>query len=379
MGSETRSTCLVAAGLCMMFALTNMVGCADSLSGEDESKVESASDDGEFDGPEGKGDIYGDDDRKEYFETERETLRKVSRATAVLIDEDDVSTEEDGTVRLPDETLREDLPACPSARFSDQPSPGDCTAFLVAPDIIVSAGHCIDSQSDCESTQVGFGFRYEESTDEEVASLAEEDVYSCEEVIAQEYDYNAKRDHGVYRLDRPVEGIEPLKFRTDGIVPEDTHLAVIGHMMGLPLKVAAGGRIVDNEPGPWFLYNLDAFGGNSGSPVVDVENGVVEGIHVRGAPDYVRESHDGEMCKTMRRCEEVDTENSNCDGTEGTRATQFAAEVPTASTGSNGTDSCCSVCTDGQQACGDECIPESETCHVPFGCACEEPEEPEDE
>lgn len=360
--------------LAVLSAGANLVGCADSLPGSVESSEEGAEGEGLDDSVE-KGDIYGEDDRRDYFEAESETLRRVGRATAALMYEHKVTSNEDGSVQLPDETLGEDLPACPSVRFSEQPSPSDCSAFLVAPDIIVSAGHCIHNDRECPAIKVVFGFRYDESTDEDVITVPEEDVYTCDSVIAREYDSDANIDHGVYRLDRPVEGVEPLKFRTDGKVPADSQLAVVGHPMGLPLKITPGGEIVDNEPESWFLYNLDAFTGHSGSPVVDVESGVVEGIHVRGAPDYVSQTRDGETCKTMRRCDAVDPESESCSGTEGTRATQFAHEVPTASTGSNGTDSCCSICTDGEQACGDECIPKSETCRVPYGCACERPTE----
>ena len=364
-------TSIIAAGL--LAAAGASTSCAEAFDDGDASPNETATADESTGDLGGKADIYGDDDRREYFETESEPLRKVARASGVLLDADEVTTNDDGEVTIPDEPLSETLPACPSAKFSDQPAPGGCSGFLVAPDVLVSAGHCIKDERDCESTRVAFDFRYEESTDEDVATLAEEDVYSCKSIISRDWQRGEKNDYGVYRLDRPVEGVDPLDFRTDGKVAPDTQLAVVGHPMGLPLKITAGGRIVDNEPTDWFLYNLDAFGGHSGAAVVDVETGVVEGIHVRGAPDYKYSRHEGDFCYEMRTCEEVDPDSRNCFGTEGTRATVFAPHVPTATTGSNGTENCCTVCRQGQ-ACGDACISTEATCRQPFGCACEAPD-----
>lgn len=364
---------LLALGL-VVTAAAGVTGCADSLnaSGSTSESSDSADDsNGQYGG---KADIYGEDDRREYFQSRSRTLRKVARASAVLVEEGDVSSAGDEAVSLPDETLEEDLPACPTAKFSDQPVPGECSGFLVAPDILVSAGHCIKNQNECDSTRVAFGFRYDESTDENVTRIPNEQVYSCESIISQEWESGEKFDYGVYRLDRPVEGVEPLAFRTDGRIASDARLAVVGHPMGLPVKITAGGRLVDNSHEDWFLYNLDAFGGHSGAAVVDVETGVVEGIHVRGAPDYKTTSHDGRFCYAERSCEEVDPDSQSCYGTEGTRATVFADHVPTATTGSNGIENCCDVCTTGK-ACGDTCIAESATCREPYGCACNAPGE----
>lgn len=48
----------------------------------------------------------------------------------------------------------------------------------------------------------------------------------------------------------------------------------------------------------------------------------------------------------------------------------LAGSVP-ALQGCGGGDSCCRVCSTGK-ACGDSCIPTSQTCSQPTGCACNE-------
>ena len=62
---------------------------------------------------------------------------------------------------------------------------------------------------------------------------------------------------------------------------------VIGHPVGLPAKVAGGAIVRDNTPNPFFVANLDTYGGNSGSPVFNSRTHRVEGILVRGERDFV--------------------------------------------------------------------------------------------
>lgn len=352
--------------LVVLVAGLGLTGCGEALSGGEDGGASSGEESAD-----GKGDIYGEDNRREYFESPSETLRKVGRASTVLVDSSKVTEVGGGEVELTGQTLGEKGSFCPSVNYTEQPAPGKCSGFLVAPDVVVSAGHCIQTQQQCDSTEFAFNFRYEQSTNEDVSRLSSDDVYSCDSIISQSWQRGGKYDYGVYRLDEPVEDVEPLNFRTDGKVAPDTKLAVVGHPMGLPLKIAADGEIRDNSPQDWFKYNLDAFGGHSGAAVVNAETGVVEGIHVRGAPDYGWTIRNGGYCVGTVKCDEVEPGSEYCFGTEGTRATVFAPHVPTATTASNGTEDCCMVCSN-SQACGDTCISESWTCREPYGCACED-------
>ncbi|OQB98875.1 MAG: hypothetical protein BWX80_03903 [Candidatus Hydrogenedentes bacterium ADurb.Bin101] len=66
-------------------------------------------------------------------------------------------------------------------------------------------------------------------------------------------------------------------------------MGVIGHPSGLPKKIAFGSetRVRKNDAQGFFYANLDSYGGNSGSPVFNAEDGFVEGILVRGNTDFV--------------------------------------------------------------------------------------------
>jgi hypothetical protein len=58
---------------------------------------------------------------------------------------------------------------------------------------------------------------------------------------------------------------------------------VLGHPLGLPLKLAQGGRVLGVE-GATFRVALDTYTGNSGSPVFDADSHALIGIVSEGPP-----------------------------------------------------------------------------------------------
>jgi hypothetical protein len=123
-------------------------------------------------------------------------------------------------------------------------------------------------------------------------------------------------DYAIIRLDRPT-GRRSLQVRTEGSVDTNSELVVIGNPSGLPTKVAGGGYIRENDAENFFVTNLDTFYGSSGSPVIDHETGVVEGVLVRGGDDF--EFDHQKECFRPLVCKEND-----CRGEDVLRTTVFA-------------------------------------------------------
>lgn len=184
---------------------------------------------------------------------------------------------------------------CMDERFRNQYTLGNCTGFIVGEKTLVTAGHCMFSDTDCETYKWVFNF---DDTTEEIKT---DDVYSCKRILEQEFEYSDKKisDFAVIELDRPVKGAKPLKFRKFGRPILGTDLVVIGHPMGLPMKTVDGGQVASlNEKEreqPWLSLklrrnylesNLDVYGGNSGSPVFNKRTGKVEGILIQGYDDF---------------------------------------------------------------------------------------------
>ncbi len=227
--------------------------------------------------------IYGADDRKEYYEITDPNLALAAEAVCLVVDVSEVSDNGNGTYSLATAPWTSQI--CTDERFFGQLTAGFCTGFLVGDDLITTAGHCADV-STCGSTAFVFSWWKPDSATTAPWIVPSSDVYFCSGIIDQAY--AGDLDYCVLQLDRPVTGRSPVGIRRSGSVADGDSLSVIGHGITLPLK-EAGGAIVQNANGavPWFQANLDTYGGNSGSPVFNLNTYLVEGILVRGAPDFV--------------------------------------------------------------------------------------------
>ena len=209
---------------------------------------------------------------------------------------------------------------CTEERFFTQPTGAFCTGFLVAPDVIVTAGHCI-KESDLPTARFVFGFRM---TNPSVAitTFPQGDVYRGTTIISRVLDEMTGEDYAVVRLDRAVANVAPLKFRTAGRIADSTDIYVIGFPSGLPCKVSDNARVSGNSDTFVFNGNLDTYGGNSGSPVFNRVTHEVEGILVRGGKDFEFVADTLSGC--IRSVVLADSEgNEAC-----TRATVWAGKVP---------------------------------------------------
>lgn len=235
--------------------------------------------------------IYGDDDRLDLFEVQDQALLNLADSTLGLVNTSALTNIGEFT-----DVRTSDLNFCTSEPFSDQLGGPWCSGFLVGPDLVVTAGHCI-RESRCSSVSFIFGYaKFSESHNP--AQVLSSDVYNCEEVVGREQRFNGG-DWAVVRLDRPVVGHDPLRLRRTGTPAVQTDLTVIGHPVGLPTKVAGNAQIRSVEE-EYFVANLDTYGGNSGSAVFNTVTGEVEGILVRGENDFINRGG----CRVSNICED---------------------------------------------------------------------------
>lgn len=243
--------------------------------------------------------IYGNDDRYEADDYYDKNFIEKGKSVAIRISSRRLTEdrEDSSFFTFPLRKLSQAIPnICPSERFVDQYSVGECSGFLIAPNKIVTAGHCMMTPEDCSSNKWVFDFK------ENTTRFNKSNVYSCKKIISQKLVYDEKEvnDYAVIELDRPVTDRLPLARRKAGIALLGTPLVVIGHPLGLPMKITDGARISrmnnierENKFQSWllrenyFTANFDSYAGNSGSPVFNKETGKVEGILVQGADDFV--------------------------------------------------------------------------------------------
>lgn len=258
--------------------------------------------------------VYGDDSRLDVYQSTNVLYKKFEMSTAALIDESSLVSLDDDTVRIKGRTLQ-DAGICFDEKFANQILAAECTGFLVGPDLLVTAGHCITQISDCESKVWVFDFanRTEEKS---VFDIKKKNIYHCTQIINRTQDEVTMNDYALVKLDR-VSDRTPLNFRKSGKISNNSALAVIGHPSGLPSKIADGAFVRKNSNTYFFQANLDTFGGNSGSPVFNAKTGVVEGILVRGEEDYERDIL--HYCLRPRICK-----MDGCRGEDVTRITNIA-------------------------------------------------------
>lgn len=265
--------------------------------------------------------IYGDDDRKDLYQLEDSKLKKLTASTVALMKNSNLILQSNGDYKVSDQSFGQSMQLCPQEPFFNQTNAAFCSGSLVAEDLVLTAGHCIQDSTDCSNTSLVFGYAAKDANDK-VSGVKGNDVYHCAKVIKQVLESNGT-DFTIIQLDRKVAGRMPLPVRRQGVVTVGDNLTVIGHPSGLPVKVAGGG-VVRSVNEKYFVTNLDTYGGNSGSAVFNTVSGDIEGVLVRGDSDFT--SSGG--CYVSRRCS-----FDGCRGEDVTRASQFVSYLPESSVG----------------------------------------------
>lgn len=265
--------------------------------------------------------IYGTDNRcdDDYHEIlnqnpkltgeQVEMLLEMEKSTAGMVElGKHVKKNSDGSISTAKDlqTLRDRKNLCEGEKFSDQYTLPICSGFLVGPDLLVTAGHCVNKEDFKKSVWI-FGYNREYAYNP-TPVFSKDIVYYTKEVLLWEKNALTKKDFAVVRLDRKVSGVKTLKIRNTGKITEGDSLVIIGHPSGLPTKISPGAKVLDASEENVIKTNLDSFGGNSGSAVINLDTGKVEGILVSGAADYVSDDSGEEYCQRVSNRKEDEGE-----------------------------------------------------------------------
>ncbi|MFN8369648.1 MAG: serine protease [Bacteriovoracaceae bacterium] len=170
--------------------------------------------------------IYGEDNRVDVYASSDNLLKELSRSTAAQIENSSLSASRTGTI-LSGDSLR-DRGMCASERFSSQITAARCSGFLVGKDLLVTAGHCVTQMGDCAEYSWVFDYKMTDATSINL-NIPKSNIYKCTQIISRALDSGVGSDYALVKLDRPVEGREPLKVRKSGKIPNGASIAVIGH------------------------------------------------------------------------------------------------------------------------------------------------------
>lgn len=183
---------------------------------------------------------------------------------------------------------------CARERFASQPKAALGTAFLVRPDIVVTAAHVLKL---APLRKLRLVFDFEVHDGKNPTELRR--VCTPLRVLSSDAG-DGSYDWAIILLEKPVADarVLPIARRSPRI---DEPIYMWGHSLGTPKKFMRG-RVLDGRAQSTSLrVELDAFGGDSGSPVLNEDHEVV-GVLFGGSADLVK-AH-GRSCRvaaTVRR------------------------------------------------------------------------------
>ncbi len=253
--------------------------------------------------------IYGNDNRRLIRNLNSnnsldQTYLKFSASILAQIPTWRITDQTKYSISIETKTLKTGLKFCAEENFLDEPIVSSCSAFLVAPNMIITAGHCIKDKFDCKKNTWVLDYHNSDDNlyvDNKITFLKEK-TFQCAELIAQAE--NQKVDYALIRLDRSIEDRPILKIRKNGKTDSKEPLILFGHPLGMPLMVSDQIFIRDNSQEYIFKTNADSFSGNSGSPLIGLNSELVEGILIRGDDDFIMDEK--EKCNKTVKCLDKD-------------------------------------------------------------------------
>ncbi|MBV2168144.1 MAG: serine protease [Bdellovibrio sp.] len=227
--------------------------------------------------------IYHEDTRQEVEKTS--SVSSLAQATVTLVEGRLISQNADTTWSLGTRPLEKSYPLCADEKFLKQPVLGFCSGVLVAPDKILTAGHCVAEKDICKNTKFIFGWDLERSQHK---TLANSEVFHCKNILRQENNRSKGIDYAIIELDRPAKGIQPVSIAKDALHKRGDLVLSLSYPMGLPLKQDIG-KVLESADGSYTLkVEVDTFMGSSGSPLFNGK-GELLGILSSGMEDFLED------------------------------------------------------------------------------------------
>lgn len=241
--------------------------------------------------------IYGNINMQFISSNTQSTVAQLSKGVAYISPRIYHFEQGNGRTLIAGYSLREGVNLCSDEKFSHHISrSGSCTGFLIAPDILLTAGHCISTPSTCENMNIAFGVTQNKETQSGFL-ISNQDVYRCSKVL--KYSNEPVSDYSIVKLDRKVKNRHIFSLGNDELMKKGSQAFMIGHPMGLA-QIHSGAAPVVNSNDPHFLkITLDSFGGNSGGPVIDAKTNKVIGLLIRGASDF--QTKPGKNCSNFAK------------------------------------------------------------------------------
>jgi V8-like Glu-specific endopeptidase len=238
--------------------------------------------------------IYEEDNRQDLYEITNPQVKKVAAAMAYQIEKIELTGWTfERFWKLVMETMVQ-RGVCEEEKFSGQLSlRNNCTAILVSPKHLLSAGNCINEHF-CTNDLYYWMFEHDLKTEgTQLVTNSRKNFYRCKKVVKRAFDRNSGVSYILFELEKEVRDVEPVKFRRSGNMVANEEVIVLGHPQGLPLKIADHAQVLDQNE-THFILNSDIPGSNRGAAIINAKSYELEGIMVYGTANY---ESSGDACK----------------------------------------------------------------------------------
>ncbi len=212
------------------------------------------------------------------------TKLESSRSVLGLIHEENLDIESESTFRINGNFKHGEVNGlCRDERFWNQPTATFCTGFLIDPQTLLTAGHCLEGVA-LEDIRFIHGFEATNDRGDAQLTIPERNVYRAEQVLQS--GTLADFDIALIQLDRPASTRKPVTISENTAVGNQIPVYSIGYPSGLPVKLSRYGRTLDEGNPYYFFATLEAYRASSGSPVFNSLTHEVEGILLGGISDF---------------------------------------------------------------------------------------------
>ncbi len=281
--------CSKTTGVVILLLSSFLISCVNQMESSIQTKSENLD-----------GVIYNGDSRVESSNLKKSKIDR-SMQTAILIDNSKIAaSSKQFSVRS--RPLGELYPLCPDARFQDQPAVGFCTAVLVSPKLLLTAGHCFRTLPDCSEVSAIFDWSLEKSK-KEILPISEK--FQCKRILTQRTDSIKGLDYALIELDRPVDKADPVQIADSTDFAEGELFFSFSYPQGIPLKVDKAVLLKNESFENTMKFAVDTFEGSSGSPLFN-SYGELVGILSSGMEDFreddIREYQQHGGCVKMNKC-----------------------------------------------------------------------------
>jgi V8-like Glu-specific endopeptidase len=240
--------------------------------------------------------IYLTDDRKDWHEVKvaKPEMLDLMGATVALFRAAHAEVLPSGRVRLKTATMKQRFNLCEGEKFPDQRTGAHCSGLLIASDLVLTAGHCLQEVSRLSSdpsvaeTAFVFGYRLESKGTIGEVDVPADQVRRGRVLVDSNFAGRNQPDWAIVRLDEPVAPsvASPWPKISTADLTVEREVFSVGYPSGMPVKYAPGAKITDASNPHFYTATLDVFGGNSGGGVFDSTTQALVGLVLRGGPDY---------------------------------------------------------------------------------------------